>query len=887
MPRSNYHLFTWILTLVGLLWFLSAFFLAKRSLPHASTCDEACPLLMESLGLTVSECQLLQRKKLLAAVDKTDSQRQGCWMNRKVHSMVYIVVDALRFDFALYDLPQSLGQRLSAPASLSKQQQRGQLFQFVADPPTVTMQRLKALTTGGLPTFAEFSTNLGGASVEDDSWIRLLNKTPWQSRGLAGRSQAAFVGDDTWADLYPTEFTTALPYPSFNTRDLDTVDNGCLQHIPHLMDHLRGIDANAATNNNTTTSSLAYEVLIVHFLGVDHVGHTYGPHNQHMDAKLRQMDDALAEILDRLDASMECHAALIMGDHGMTADGNHGGGTEEETHAALFVQMSSACGKSRHTDWHLESVRRSELVQQEFGEINQIDLVPTISLLLGIPIPYANLGSLVPSFMPGTSTAEAATGLALNAAQVWRYFTVYSHSANRLPHLDQLQTDLDAAVQSFRKAFHETDNDDEQTEDLYLQAATLFKDFLHKALALGQRVWTRFDALGMTIGILILTAGLVLQISPLLRGFGSILHTARVEDVVAVLFSVFICGVLTFSNSYILEEEHVHMYALAIIATTIALRIRAEPIKASIWRGVLLLSVASRLSGLFVTGHGLDPSLLVHTAHRSALFLSSVSILAAGRWYLLHIRATLDRIQAMLDCSTLISLAVSWWEKRQPDPDRNGYFACRVALALCLSGVVLQVSRLVVPYAPKAEESTGSARLLEWVAKLLIVTVAVTGPSTSTTVLLLSFQMTVVFLLSRWNSPIRVSSSTLAILWRFIIRHTFFSTSHACTLNRLQLSAAFVATSDFNFALGGVSLFVNTFGWEMIGALFAYICSQHQNRAALWKVYGALQILEALTSSMSVSVLRRHLMVWDIYAPHFLFVSIFTCLCGLANLVTA
>ena len=329
------------------------------------------------------------------------------------------------------------------------------------------------------------------------------------------------------------------------------------------------------------------------------------------------------------------------------------------------------------------------------------------------------------------------------------------------------------------------------------------------------------------------------------------------------------------------------MYALAIISTITALRIRAEPVQASIWRGVLLFPIASRISGLLVTGHGLDPSLLVHTAHHSAIFLSSTAVLVAGRWYLLQNQATVDRLQTMLDCAVLTSLIFSWWEKRQPDPNRHGFLACRIAVALWAIGVVLQVAKLIFPRAPKTEQSTADAGLLEWVVKLLIATVAVTGPSTSTTVLLLSFQMIVIFALSRWVSPIRVSSGTLAILWRFAVRHTFFATNHACTLNRLQLSAAFIATTEFDFTLGGVSLFINTFGWEMVGILFAYQCSRHKDRAALWRIYGALQILEALTSSISVSVLRRHLMVWDIYAPHFLFVSIFTSLCGLMNLATA
>ena len=50
----------------------------------------------------------------------------------------------------------------------------------------------------------------------------------------------SFVGDDTWSGLFPTQFDEAHPYPSFNTRDLNTVDDGeshsvfaCLEEDEH------------------------------------------------------------------------------------------------------------------------------------------------------------------------------------------------------------------------------------------------------------------------------------------------------------------------------------------------------------------------------------------------------------------------------------------------------------------------------------------------------------------------------------------------------------------------------------------------------------------------------------------------------------------------------
>jgi GPI ethanolamine phosphate transferase 3 subunit O len=39
------------------------------------------------------------------------------------------------------------------------------------------------------------------------------------------------MGDDTWDLLFPGAFNRSFPYPSFNTRDIDTVDNGVLEHL--------------------------------------------------------------------------------------------------------------------------------------------------------------------------------------------------------------------------------------------------------------------------------------------------------------------------------------------------------------------------------------------------------------------------------------------------------------------------------------------------------------------------------------------------------------------------------------------------------------------------------------------------------------------------------
>jgi phosphatidylinositol glycan class O len=260
-------------------------------------------------------------------------------------------VDALRFDFALEHLPNSVGarlakeRRLEANVALQREKRRvdseggisndgglaleagngmaasqpvdsdithdqvlprgqSQLYQFVADPPTVTMQRLKGLTTGGLPTFADISGSFGGANVDEDSWVQQLHDVPISRRGISiaadinadtaiksnhatdsvdlhRKVKMAFVGDDTWVDLFPTQFDDSHPYPSFNTRDLDSVDDGCLLHLPRLLQSFgsKSLRMNAEMKNSR--DNLTYiELLVTHFLGVDHVGHTYGSHNE-------------------------------------------------------------------------------------------------------------------------------------------------------------------------------------------------------------------------------------------------------------------------------------------------------------------------------------------------------------------------------------------------------------------------------------------------------------------------------------------------------------------------------------------------------------------------------------------------------------------------------
>ena len=241
---------TVFLTVVGTLLFTKGFLLKRLVVNKNGTCN---------VNFTSSDDQ------------------EGCWMSSRFSKTVIILIDALRYDFVAYDSTlEESGDELPYRNKftflhelLEKKPLNSRLLKFVADPPTTTMQRLKGLTTGSLPTFVDISANFHSSEITEDNWI---------DQFLSKMKKVVFMGDDTWLSLFPNRFHREYPFPSFNVQDLDTVDDGVIEH---LVPELKSGD---------------WDVLIAHFLGVDHCGHRYGPNHPEMARKLRQMDDVIRYI---------------------------------------------------------------------------------------------------------------------------------------------------------------------------------------------------------------------------------------------------------------------------------------------------------------------------------------------------------------------------------------------------------------------------------------------------------------------------------------------------------------------------------------------------------------------------------------------------------------
>lgn len=288
--------------------------------------------------------------------------------------LVVMVVDAMRSDF-MYSSSKSL---MSFVHSLIRD---GNAIPFTAysNPPTVTLPRLKGLTTGGPPSFIDAVLNI----ADDKDTSQGLSSTdswPFQFKNMEKGRKLHFFGDDTWLKLFPPEnfFEVFEGTNSFFVSDFTDVDNNVTRHL------------------DVELEGDSWDALILHYLGLDHIGHKGGPDSVFMQPKQREMDDVVRRIYDAITKSSNSTLFVLLGDHGMNEIGNHGGSSAGETHPGMMFVSPK-----------LSSISVKETCPQEsrelfdyYSAISQIDLVPTLAALLNFPIPRNNLGVVISEFLP-------------------------------------------------------------------------------------------------------------------------------------------------------------------------------------------------------------------------------------------------------------------------------------------------------------------------------------------------------------------------------------------------------------------------------------------------------------------------------------------------------
>ncbi|XP_076760282.1 phosphatidylinositol glycan anchor biosynthesis class O isoform X2 [Xylocopa sonorina] len=448
----NYLIFHgWMsyLMTAGLLIFTSGFLLNRVARPERAECKYC----------TDSDCNI---KQLL---QKPDVAAITCF-ERKTR-IVLLVVDALKYDFAHWHSDNSSispyyhNKLPIIHELLQNQPMNSRLYKFIADPPTTTMQRLKGITTGSLPTFIDIGSNFASESINEDN---IVDQNA--ARGIV------FMGDDTWTNLFPGKFKRQFPSASFNVWDLDSVDKDVRYRIFFEM------------------KKKDWSLLIAHVLGIDHCGHKHGANHPEMTRKLNDTNTLIKEVIESLE---EDTVLFIVGDHGMTDSGDHGGDSNNEIEAAMFVYSMTPLVKYDSPN----------------NIVNQIDLVPTLASILGIPIPFSNLGSIILGSFPSSIKNGKLEddywymlhSMWRNIAQTKKYIDVYSadsylFSKEQLKSLENMYDRLLEQIKSI--------NTIKEFESFFMNSQNYYK--LLKDTC--SEVWVQFDSSLMSKGLLLMFCAL-------------------------------------------------------------------------------------------------------------------------------------------------------------------------------------------------------------------------------------------------------------------------------------------------------------------------------------------------------------------------------------------
>ncbi|KAL0381670.1 UNVERIFIED_CONTAM: GPI ethanolamine phosphate transferase 2 [Sesamum angustifolium] len=343
--------------------------------------------------------------------DSTDLAHNASVLPPEKLKSLYQVIDGLPAEFVIgkdgKPPPEVLKKAMPYTQSLlAKGLAIG--YHAKAAPPTVTMPRLKAMVSGAVGGFLDVATNFNTQAFLDDNLIAQFLRIGWKM---------VMLGDETWLKLFPGMFARHDGVSSFFVKDTIQVDYNVSRHL------------------TTELSSADWDLLILHYLGLDHVGHIGGRNSNLMGPKLMEMDEVIKRIHSSIMQTQKTkqrgtllvRAALfsssgfwdtavqsmlesnspnnkmVVSDHGMTEGGNHGGSSYEETDSlALFVSAQ------RFSD------------SESRKEAYQVDVASTLALLFGVPIPKNNIGTVWVDVFTSLKDEQQLRILELNSWQLLR-----------------------------------------------------------------------------------------------------------------------------------------------------------------------------------------------------------------------------------------------------------------------------------------------------------------------------------------------------------------------------------------------------------------------------------------------------------------------------------
>ncbi|KAK7273391.1 hypothetical protein RIF29_14440 [Crotalaria pallida] len=185
-------------------------------------------------------------------------------------------------------------------------------------------------------------------------------------------------------------------------------------------------------------------VVFLHLLGCDSNGHAHRPFSSIYLNNVKVVDHVAESVYNLVqDYFKDNHTAYVFtADHGMSDKGSHGDGHPSNTDTPLVawgagVKYPRPVSSSNHSDrgfrfvddhvhdaptpteWGLHGIERVD--------VNQADIAPLMSTLLGLPCPVNSVGSLPIDYINMTTKAEEVEAVLANAKEILNQFLRKSH----------------------------------------------------------------------------------------------------------------------------------------------------------------------------------------------------------------------------------------------------------------------------------------------------------------------------------------------------------------------------------------------------------------------------------------------------------------------------
>ena len=257
--------------------------------------------------------------------------------------VILILSDGLRYDTAVASMGY-LGHLVEAKLA--------SLYKVIGELPSISRPMYETTHTGLTASEHGIVSNLV---------VRRSTKpNVFQSAVQAGKTTAAA------AYWWFSELYNRAPYERIDDREVD--DKALLIQHGRFYTEDEYPDVELLATAAMLVRRFEPDYLLIHLMGMDYTGETYGADSPEYRTHAIGQDKWLATYLTEwLDSG---YNILLTGDHGMNADGHHGGTTPDVREVPLYLIRPGIPGKGDTKE-----------------VVSQLQLAPTLCKLLGIPIP--------------------------------------------------------------------------------------------------------------------------------------------------------------------------------------------------------------------------------------------------------------------------------------------------------------------------------------------------------------------------------------------------------------------------------------------------------------------------------------------------------------------